>query len=144
MVVFASNGRGGRWTLVRRILHSHNMWQFSVVVALVLAAAVAARAQPQPPDLLDRVGAYVGEFYRTFGSIVAEERYEQTIRQALGSTGSTIQRGGGGPVATTLVSDFLLVQVPGEGWMPFRDVFERDGRQLRDREERLAKIFLTG
>jgi hypothetical protein len=113
-------------------------------VTLVLAAAVAARAQPQPSDLLDRVGAYVGEFYRTFGSIVAEERYEQTIRQALGSTGSTIQRGGGGPVATTLVSDFLLVQVPGEGWMPFRDVFERDGRQVRDREERLAKIFLTG
>ena len=45
---------------------------------------------------------------------------------------------------TVLVSDFLLVQVPGEGWLPFRDVFERDGKQVRDREERLAKLFLGG
>ena len=43
-----------------------------------------------------------------------------------------------------LVSDFLLVQVPGEGWTPFRDVFERNGQKLRDREERLAKLFLNG
>ncbi len=43
-----------------------------------------------------------------------------------------------------LVSDFLLVQVPGEGWLPFRDVFERDGRQVRDRQERLSTLFLTG
>ena len=42
------------------------------------------------------------------------------------------------------MSDFLLVQVPGEGWLPFRDVFERDGKQVRDREERLAKLFLNG
>ena len=42
-----------------------------------------------------------------------------------------------------LLSDFLLVQVPGEGWLPFRDVFERDGKQVRDREERLAKLFLS-
>ena len=45
---------------------------------------------------------------------------------------------------TTLVSDFLLVEVKGEGWLPFRDVFERDGKPVRDREERLATIFLKG
>ena len=45
---------------------------------------------------------------------------------------------------TVLVSDFLLVQVPGEGWLPFRDVFERDGKQVRDREDRLSKLFLGG
>ena len=54
------------------------------------------------------------------------------------------QRGGGGPQETTLVSDFLLVEVKGEGWLPFRDVFERDGKPVRDREERLATIFLKG
>jgi hypothetical protein len=48
-----------------------------------------------------------------------------------------------GPPRTVLVSDFLLVQIPGEGWLPFRDVFERDGRKIRDREERLAKLFLS-
>ena len=128
-----------------------------VAAALALAAAMPGPppsrvalqrpgAQSTSPDLLARVSAYVGDFYRRFGSIVAEERYEQTIRRSPGSigTGTTLQRGGGGPVSTTLVSDFLLVQVPGEGWLPFRDVFERDGQPVRDREERLAKIFLSG
>lgn len=115
-----------------------------VVAALVLLASLPGRAQSTSPELLTRVAAYVQEFYRSFGSVVAEEKYEQTIRRAPGSNGTSVQRGGGGPATTTLVSDFLLVQVPGEGWLPFRDVFERDGQQVRDREERLAKIFLSG
>lgn len=115
-----------------------------VVAALVLLASLPGRAQSTSPELLTRVAAYVQEFYRRFGSVVAEEKYEQTIRRAPGSNGTSVQRGGGGPATTTLVSDFLLVQVPGEGWLPFRDVFERDGQQVRDREERLAKIFLSG
>ena len=110
----------------------------------VVVAPPPARAQSTFADLLARASAYVESFQRTFGSVVAEERYEQTIRRAPGQNGTSIQRGGGGPVQTVLVSDFLLVQVPGEGWLPFRDVFERDGKQLRDREERLAAIFLTG
>ena len=105
---------------------------------------LAAQAQIENKDLVARVGAYVTEFYQHFGSVVAEERYEQAVRRAPGSSTTTVRRGDTGPVATTLVSDFLLVQVPGEGWMPFRDVFERDGKQVRDREERLAKIFLSG
>ena len=28
------------------------------------------------------------------------------------------------------------------GWLPFRDVFERDGRALRDRDERLTRLFI--
>jgi hypothetical protein len=106
--------------------------------------AAPSSGQSTPADLLSRVSAYVAEFHRSFGSVVAEERYEQTIRRTPGSNGSSIQRGNSGPVHTTLVSDFLLVQVPGEGWLPFRDVFERDGQQVRDREERLATIFLSG
>jgi hypothetical protein len=116
--------------------------RFTVAAALVLL--IAAPGLAQTPDLLARVSAYVVEFNRSFGSVVAEERYEQTIRRSLGSNGTSVQRGNSGPIATTLVSDFLLVQVPGEGWLPFRDVYERDGQQIRDREERLAKIFLSG
>jgi hypothetical protein len=66
------------------------------------------------------------------------------LRRAPGATTTTVQRGAGGPADTVLVSDFLLVQVPGEGWLPFRDVFERDGKQVRDRQERLATLFLKG
>ena len=42
-------------------------------------------------------------------------------------------------------SDFLLVQLggDGEGWMPFRDAFEVKGRKLRDRDDRLLKLFTS-
>jgi hypothetical protein len=104
--------------------------------------------QEQPPtsfgELLERAGRYVESFQRDFGSVVAEERYEQTLRRIIGANTTSVQRGGGGPMETVLVSDFLLVQVPGEGWLPFRDVFERDGKQVRDRQERLAALFLKG
>jgi hypothetical protein len=87
-----------------------------------------------------RAVAYVDTFHTEFGSVVAEERYEQRIRRGTGPI-STRNRG---PQETVLVSDFLLVQVPGEGWLPFRDVFERDGSKVRDREDRLAALFLKG
>jgi hypothetical protein len=117
--------------------------RLALAAVLALLISIDGSAQTVDRDLLTRVGAYVGQFYQRFGSVVAEERYEQTIRRTPGSN-TTVTRGASGPTATTLRSDFLLVQVPGEGWMPFRDVFERDGQQVRDREERLAKIFLSG
>jgi hypothetical protein len=126
-----------------RVLHS----AFCILhcaAALAVLTPLAGQAQVGNHDLVARVGAYVSRFYRSFGSVVAEERYEQAVRRAPGSSTTSVRRGDNAPVATTLVSDFLLVQVPGEGWMPFRDVFERDGQQVRDREERLAKIFLSG
>ena len=44
----------------------------------------------------------------------------------------------------TLLSDFLLVRPsPAERYVEFRDVFSVDGRAVRDREERLSKLFLT-
>jgi hypothetical protein len=120
---------------------------------LLLGQAPPPTTNDQPPtnrqspisldELLTRAGAYVESFHRRLGSVVAEERYEQTIRRVPGSN-TTIQRGGEGPTQTVLVSDFLLVQLPDQGWLPFRDVFERDGKQVRDRQERLAALFLKG
>ena len=38
-------------------------------------------------------------------------------------------------------SDYLLVKAPGgERWLPFRDVFEVDGKRVREREERLPRV----
>jgi outer membrane lipoprotein-sorting protein len=108
--------------------------------ACVLALGAGAQAQSEVGAIVDRASAYVEEFQRRFGSMVTEERYEQTVQEAmaLGARARPqFER-------VVLVSDFLLVQVPGEGWMPFRDVFERNGQKLRDREERLAKLFLNG
>jgi len=107
--------------------------------ALAVASSVL-HAQSEVGALVDRAAAYVDEFQHRFGSMVTEERYEQSVQEtiAIGARSRPQWE------RVTLVSDFLLVQVPGEGWMPFRDVFERNGQKLRDREERLAQLFLNG
>ena len=118
-------------------------WRTLITVFAILAPAVPAAQVPTPradlATVVARAAAYAGRFQRQFGSVVAEERYEQVSRSVAASP-----RVGGAMTATTLRSDFLLVQLrPGE-WMPFRDVFERDGRPVRDRQDRLAKLFLSG
>jgi hypothetical protein len=116
-----------------------------LAVAFVLALTNATTAQNDVGALVDRAVTYVERYQQNFGSVVSEERYEQRLRRIAVPGTSTVQpRGGTGPQETTLVSDFLLVEVKGEGWLPFRDVFERNGKPVRDREERLATIFLKG
>jgi len=108
----------------------------------VASGAGALRGQREDlQELLDRATAYVARFYREFGSMVAEERYEQRIRPV---PGATTRSTAGGLARTVLRSDFLLVQLPGQGWVPFRDVIEHDGKPVDDRQARLADLFLSG
>ena len=109
--------------------------------ALLIAVPVLA----QTPDLdavLDKAGDYVAAYERTFVGVVAEESYRQEVRGA----GRTDQRGfaaEGRSERRDLKSDMLLVRAPaGDRWIQFRDVFEVDGKPVRDRGERLAKLFL--
>jgi len=101
---------------------------------LFLSLAIAAPAAAQPPsafELVGRAGRYVSTFIDTFSNVVAEETYEQE---------STWTRGG---QRRELKSDFLLILPPDSTvWIPFRDVFEVDGRPVRDRQERLTKTLL--
>jgi len=76
--------------------------------------------------------------------VVAEEQYAQEFLMASieGSRGSFL---GAPRVAErrALKSDLLLVKPAGlDQWFVFRDVFEVDARPVRDREDRLAKLFL--
>lgn len=99
-------------------------------LALALATPAAAQA-PTAMELAGRASRYVSTFIDTFSNVVAEETYEQE---------STWSRGG---QRRELKSDFLLVLPPDSSvWVPFRDVFEVDGRAVRDRQERLTKILL--
>jgi len=111
----------------------------ALCIALSAGVAVsAAPAQSAPPPLdvvLSRMFVYVEQFMRDLGAMVAEEEYVQSVRQA------TFGRG---DARRELKSDFLLVDVPGQGWTPFRDVFEADGRAVRDRQDRLTSLFLSG
>jgi hypothetical protein len=54
-----------------------------------------------------------------------------------------IGRAGAASRNRTLKSDFLLVSASSaEDWVPFRDVFEVDKQPIRDRDQRLARLFL--
>jgi formylglycine-generating enzyme required for sulfatase activity len=104
-------------------------------------------------SLLERAGEYFLNFEGRFSDVVTEERYvQEATGPASGLDMAILARRGGGPVAQMtppasqrreLVSDFLLVKLPDtDEWLPFRDVFEVDSRRVRDREDRLSKLFL--
>lgn len=107
-------------------------------VLLLAAASAPVFAQEPLATVVERAARYVDAYQRDLALIVSEEKYEQEARYpaAPGTRGRDLS------TRTTLRSDFLLVRIPDGGWLPFRDVFERDGRALRDRDERLTKLFL--
>ena len=110
-------------------------------LVLTICDPVSLRAGQRPDltDILYRAGLYVDEFQRQLSSIVAEETYLQEVVPAVGMYGNA----GGAIQRRRLRSDLLLVRPEnGDRWVQFRDVFEVDGRLVRDREERLVKLFL--
>lgn len=95
--------------------------------------------------VLARLAQYVWAYGRELSSVVSEETYRQEARRVSSVAGDELGRKPADErrSATTLVSDYLLVKVPGiEGWLPFRDVFEVDGVRVRDRQDRLTKLFV--
>jgi hypothetical protein len=115
--------------------------RLSALIAVVLARSVVS-AQDQPPALdvvLERAGRYVADYQKGLRGIVAEETYIQnvTTSRAAGSRGRLSREG------RQLKSDLLLVKLPTEErWLQFRDVFEVDRRPVRDRDQRLYKLFV--
>jgi hypothetical protein len=114
----------------------------AVVAALFAAGEMAAATQEKIalPQVLARAGAYVEEFQRQLSNMVAEETYLQEVVPFLGSNA----RGSVRYQRRNLKSDLLLLRPENSTtWVQFRDVFEVDGKPVRDREERLSALFLA-
>jgi hypothetical protein len=97
----------------------------------VLAASTAAQKgsanTPELATLLARAAHAAEEWVTRFSAIVAEERYVQNWTNTYRYLGS----------------DILLVRLKESGQLfQFRDVFEVDNRAVRDRQDRLAQLFL--
>ena len=87
-------------------------------------------------------GWYVQDFIEKFSNVVSEETYIQDSSVPMQSA-ALIGRAGSAARNRILKSDFLLVSVSSaQDWIPFRDVFEVDAQPIRDREQRLARLFL--
>ena len=89
-----------------------------------------AAPDPELEAVLARVSRYVDTYLTEFGSVVAQEEYQQTVRRGASVTETRRTK-----------ADLLLVRAE-DGWVPYRDVFELNGKPVRDREERLKKLFL--
>lgn len=129
---------------------------FSVAALAVALCALSAQAQVgnQPGSgfttVLSSAMRYTMNYEQRFMLLAADEHYVQELQRPP-NPGSNLSRAnpgggmqGGGAIATqSIKSDFLLVQLggDGEGWMPFRDAYEVKGRKLRERDDRLLKLF---
>jgi hypothetical protein len=88
-------------------------------------ASRSARREAELELALARLFEYADAYERQYSMLVAEEEYTQLFAREHKVTRA----------------DLMLVK-PAERWVSFRDVFEVDGRPLRDREERLRRLFL--
>lgn len=120
-----------RGPLVRRAVSMASRFA-TWACATVIVVRAASAAPPEQSVVLKRASESINRYCSSLTNIVAEEKYNQKV---VTTSGSTITR--------TLISDFLFVWVPKDAsWVEFRDVYEVDGKPVRDREHRLEALFL--
>lgn len=113
----------------------------AVVAALGLVVVAGLRPmsaqEPGLRILLLRAATYVADFSRKLSGMVAEETYIQDVETPGGTRAPGVSH-------RELKSDFLLVRLSGgHRYVEFRDVFDVDGRPVRDRQDRLTRLFLN-
>ncbi len=105
------------------------------IVLLILALLPAAPAGGQTPTLAEvmrRVHEYVTVYEdHQLSTVIARERYHQQLLAA----DATIK------AERTMLSDYVLIQLPNEDWVALRDVYEMDGVAVGDRTARLKTLF---
>jgi hypothetical protein len=102
------------------------------------AARVPAPSQT-PPVTLDAVlskgAAYVDLFVQRFSNVVTEEHYKQAVRRPRGDSIVFPER-------REFRSDIIIMEEKSAfGWIMLRDVFEVDGKPVRDRQDRLTRLL---
>jgi hypothetical protein len=77
----------------------------------LLAAQPAAPSKPSLEQLLEQMGAYLIDYESQLSSVVAEERFEQSIYSGRGRTGALLE------------SEVAFIRLPGGAeWLGFREV----------------------
>ena len=129
-------------------------------VAAPVPAAPLLPPEPvglEPGDMADRLADYAELFERNITAVVAEERFVQIIQPWRGAPGGPdkepalrwLEPGDKAPrtgpiiARRQLLSDVLMVQAPGQPWQSYRDVAAVDGQPVRDRVDRVQRLFLS-
>ena len=116
-------------------------WLRRSVAGLLFASTVSvtiggAPAQPSTlDDVIASATAYVKNLFEELSTVVTEEDYRQSYFPRSSSNNN--------PRRLRLRSEFLLVLLENtSAWTGFRDIFEVNGNRVRDRQDRLAELFL--
>jgi len=129
-----------------------------IAAALALSLGLTSYGQvgSQPGSgfttVLSSAMRYAMNYEQRFALLAADELYVQELMRPP-NPGDNLSRSnpgggmraGGSMSQQTIKSDYLLVQLggDGEGFMPFRDSYEAKGRKLRERDDRLLKLFTS-
>jgi hypothetical protein len=110
---------------------------------------IPADAQQPPLDqMLARAAEYSARYMGVMSTLIAEERYVQNLSGARPMVANQLRTLGTAAVVGAAVeqvsrADVLLMRVgPPVEWRVFRDVFEVNEKPVRDRDQRLARLFL--
>jgi hypothetical protein len=115
------------------------MWRFPLTGACFAIALGITRVTvtgPQAPStdsVVATASQYVENYRKQFSAVVCEERQAQALVKPDGRVSKT----------RILVSDLMFVRTA-DTWVlhSFRDVLSVDGKPVRNRDERLRKLFL--
>jgi hypothetical protein len=105
-----------------------------IVLAQTPAVVRGAAAPQESAALLAKAAAYLTAYEKAFSVVVSEEDYSQALLVIAGGRTSRRQR--------LLKSDVLQTSVGENDWVAFRDVYEVDGKPVRDRDTRLQRLFI--
>jgi hypothetical protein len=111
------------------------MLRRALLLGHVAASPVLTASQTDPKTLaaVQLASKYVENYRKEFSAIVCEERQIQTLIKPDGRIRKT----------RVLVSDLMFVTVGADAKpSAFRDVISVDGKPVRDRDNRLRKLFL--
>jgi hypothetical protein len=106
----------------------------SMILATLLSAAgsVTHAQRVTFAEVMRRVHSYVSVYEdHELSTIIAREHYSQQWRDSAGR--SKAER--------TMLSDYLLLQLPDEDWVAVRVVHDVDGSIVADREAQLQTLF---
>jgi hypothetical protein len=111
---------------------------------LSVAPARAAVRQPDVAALLAKTAAYLESYERAFAVVVSEETYlqEQRIEPAISTRPQPLDETRPKELTRTLRADVLQASVGARAWVAVRDVYDGDGKAVRDHDARLQKLFL--
>jgi hypothetical protein len=111
------------------------------------AAARPAASKFEEPEgipldtLLIRAQQYVADYQTQFATIIGEEHYRQDFseeRRIDAQVGVRVIK-----ASRSMRSELSLAWFPDvPGWFGFRDVIEVDGKPVKDRDRRMARLFL--